>query len=251
MSFSLSLKDYLDATFLTTAKQIGCSKEDITQKNIDFVIEIIPFQVKALIIRPNMLDVIKPILIEKKSQTLLGTVIDFPNGDRGLKYKLKKAKKAIENGADELDFVCNYKDFKNKNTLEFIDEIVECTKYVLEEKKTIKWIIETAALTSKEIVQICAIIKNTLVSKFKENQLEFIFMKSSTGYFKTKNKQPNGATFETITMMLENASPLKIKASGGIKTQEDAVKYLKMGVSRLGTSAALDLVNNHTNKDIY
>jgi deoxyribose-phosphate aldolase len=247
MSNSKQLNKYIDATFLATSKQLNCSKDDIIKKNVEFVNEVLPYHVKALMIRPNMLKYIKPILIETQSKTLLGTVIDFPKGNKGLEYKLKKAKKAIEEGADELDFVCNYKEFQYNKSIEFIKEIIECTKFVLEHKKTIKWIIETAALSSKEIVQITALIKNTLVPIIKENQFEFIFVKSSTGYFKTKNNLPNGATRESITLMIENASPIQVKASGGIKNQEDAINYIKMGVSRIGTSATTSILNNQNN----
>lgn len=248
---SILLKDYIDATFLSTSKQLKCKKEELIQKNIDFTLEIIPYNVKALMIRPNMLKYIKPILLEKKSLTLLGTVIDFPKGNKGLEYKLKKAKKAIENGADELDFVVDYKGFQKNNISDFLEEIVVCTKFVLENKKTIKWIIETAALKPNEIVRITALIKNTLVSKFKENQFEFIFIKSSTGYYQTKNNKPSGATLEAITLMLENVTPLKVKASGGIKTKEIALKYIKMGVSRIGTSSTIFLLNNKEIENNY
>lgn len=252
MNNSKQLNDYIDATFLSTSKQLNCSKEEIIKKNIDFVNEIIPCQVKALMIRPNMLKYIKPILIEAQSKTLLGTVIDFPKGNKGLKYKLKKAKKAIEEGADELDFVCNYKEFQHNKSIEFTKEIIVCTKFVLEHKKTIKWIIETAALSSKEIVQITALIKNTLIPIIKENQFEFVFVKSSTGYFKTKNNLPNGATHESITLMLENATPLKVKASGGIKNQKDALKFIKMGVARIGTSSTISILSDkNINSDSY
>lgn len=244
MNNSKQLKDYIDATFLATSKQLNCSKEEIIKKNIDFVKEVLLYDVKALMIRPNMLKHIQPILVENKSKTLLGTVIDFPKGNKGLAYKLKKAKKVIKEGADELDFVCNYKEFKSNKPIDFINEIVECTKFVLEHKKTVKWIIETAALSPREIVKITALIKNTLIPIVKENQFEFIFIKSSTGYFKTKNNFSSGATHESITLMLENASPLQVKASGGIKTQEDAINYIKMDVARIGTSATVSILNN-------
>jgi deoxyribose-phosphate aldolase len=247
MKMTTRLNDYIDATYLITSKKINCSKEELIKKNIEFVNDILPYQVKAIILRPNMLKFIKPILIKSKSKSLLGTVIDFPKGSKGLEYKLRKAQKAIDDGADELDFVCNYKKFQNNYLPEFIKEIIECTKLVLNNKKTIKWIIETAALSSKEIVKITALIKNTIVSIFKEDQLEYVFVKSSTGYFKTKDNLPNGATLESITLMLENAYPLKIKASGGIKKQEDALRYIKMGVSRIGTSSVLSILNNQSN----
>lgn len=246
------LNEYIDATFLATSKQLNCNKEELINKNVEFVNEVLPYQVKALIIRSNMLKYIKPILIETQSKTLLGTVIDFPKGIKDLEYKLRKAQKAIDEGADELDFVCNYNEFLSKNYEKFIKEIVECTKFVLDHKKTIKWIIESAALSSKEIIKITALIKNILIPIINENQFNFIFIKSSTGYFITKNNLPNGATHESITLMLENASPLKVKASGGIKSQEDVIRFIKMGVTRIGTSSTISiLTNKNINSDKY
>ena len=138
MNGTKQLNSFIDATYLITSKKINCTKEELIKKNIQFVNEVLPYQVKAIILRPNMLKYIKPILIHSKSKSLLGTVIDFPRGNKGLKYKLRKAQKAIDDGADELDFVCNYKKFQNDEIPEFIKEIIECTKFVLDKKKTIK-----------------------------------------------------------------------------------------------------------------
>ena len=65
-----------------------------------------------------------------------------------------------------------------------------------------------------------------------------VFVKSSTGFYKTENNEPNGATIPTIKMMLENASPLPVKAAGGVRTYEEAVAMIDLGVKRIGTSGA-------------
>ena len=82
------------------------------------------------------------------------------------------------------------------------------------------------------------------MSHFKESDYQTIFIKSSTGFFKTENNLPNGATFESIIIMLENGSPLSIKASGGIKSYDEALTMIRLGVKRIGTSSAKAIANN-------
>ena len=81
-------------------------------------------------------------------------------------------------------------------------------------------------------------IKNVVISNFKEDVYPNVFVKSSTGFYKTKNNLPNGATLPSIIMMLENASPLPIKAAGGVRNQEEAINLIRLGVKRIGTSSA-------------
>jgi deoxyribose-phosphate aldolase len=82
------------------------------------------------------------------------------------------------------------------------------------------------------------LIKNVVISNFKEDTYPSVFVKSSTGFYKTKDNLPNGATLPSIIMMLENASPLPIKAAGGVRNLEEAINLIRLGVKRIGTSAA-------------
>ena len=96
-----------------------------------------------------------------------------------------------------------------------------------------------------------ALIKNVVISNFKEECYNSVFVKSSTGFYGTKNNLPNGATIPTIIMMLENASPLPVKAAGGIKTYEEAIQMIQLGVKRIGTSAAKSIANGLTFESDY
>jgi deoxyribose-phosphate aldolase len=91
-------------------------------------------------------------------------------------------------------------------------------------------------------VQISALIKNIVISNFKEEHYNSIFVKSSTGFYKADSGLPNGATIPAIVMMLENASPLPIKAAGGVRNYDEAMQMLQLGVKRIGTSAAKAIV---------
>ena len=82
------------------------------------------------------------------------------------------------------------------------------------------------------------LIKNIVISNFQEVNFSSVFVKSSTGFYKTANNLPNGATIPSIILMLENATPLPVKAAGGVRTFEEAVEMVKLGVKRIGTSGA-------------
>jgi deoxyribose-phosphate aldolase len=246
----MNVKPYLDSTYLKTASQAGLSEAENTIVVKNAIEEAIVEGFKLIMIRPEYVNMAKTMIVDAESKLLIGTVIDFPEGSSSLESKIKEAEEAIKNGADELDFVCNYEAFKDGYTALIKQEVLIGTQIGLAKNKTIKWIIETAALRDKEIIQISALIKNVVLSNFKEDEYNSVFVKSSTGFYKTENDLPNGATIPVILMMLENASPLPIKAAGGVRSYEDAVEMIHLGVKRIGTSAAKKIADggNTTNQ---
>ena len=106
-------------------------------------------------------------------------------------------------------------------------------------------------LGEKEIIQLSSLIKNVIVSNFEEAQFSKVYVKSSTGFYKTENNLPNGATVPAIKIMLENASPLPVKAAGGVRTYEEAVAMIQLGVKRIGTSGAKRIANVQKRNDEY
>ena len=247
----MNIKQYLDSTYLKTAEQAGISEE----KNIlvvkGFIQEAVEENFKLIMIRPNVVSLAKKMITEANSIVQIGTVIDFPEGKSSLEDKLKEAAQAVQDGADDLDFVCNYEAFKNGEIEVVKEEILKCTQFGLSHNKVVKWIIEVAALTEKEIIQLSSLIKNVVVSNFEQELFPQVFVKSSTGFYKTDNDLPNGATIPAITMMLENASPLPVKAAGGVRTYEEAVAMIQLGVKRIGTSGAKMIVNGQKSNDEY
>ena len=202
-------------------------------------------------IRPDMVCFAKKMITEANSTLQIGTVIDFPQGKSSLEEKLAEAIQAIQDGADDLDFVCNYEAFKNGNVDLVKEEILTCTQLGLANKKVVKWIIEIAALNDKQIIQLSSLIKNVIVSNFEQELFPKVFVKSSTWFYKTENNLPNGATIPAITMMLENASPLPVKAAGGVRTYEEAVAMVQLGVKRIGTSGAKMIANGQKSNNEY
>jgi deoxyribose-phosphate aldolase len=100
-------------------------------------------------------------------------------------------------------------------------------------------------------VQLTALIKNVILTHFKEDCYANVFVKSSTGFYKTESGAPNGATVSTITLMLENATPLPVKAAGGVRNYEEALKMIQLGVKRIGTSAAKAIIQGQTSNENY
>ncbi|KUJ60279.1 2-deoxyribose-5-phosphate aldolase [Flavobacteriaceae bacterium CRH] len=246
----MNVKQYLDSTYLKTASQAGLSEVENNVVVTNAISEAIAEGFKLIMIRPEHVALAKKMIVQANSTLLIGTVIDFPEGKSDIESKIKEATEAIENGADDLDFVCNYNAFKNGEIDVVKHEVLLGTQIGLSNNKTVKWIIEVAALTDKEIIQLSALIKNIVMSNFKEENYASVFVKSSTGFFKTENDLPNGATIPTIIMMLENASPLPIKAAGGVRTYDEAIEMIRLGVKRIGTSAAKTIANggNTTNQ---
>lgn len=245
----MKINQYLDSTYLKTAALAGISEKENTAIVQSYVQEAIEESFKLIMIRPEHVKMAHELIVASNSKVLVGTVIDFPNGNSTLEAKLLEAKETIANQADELDFVLNYEAFKNGETALVKQEIIACTSVALHHKKAVKFIIEVAALSHKEIIQLCVLIKNAIFANFREENFSQIFVKSSTGFYQTENNLPNGATRETIILMLENASPLPIKAAGGVRNIEEAESMIHLGVKRIGTSAAKNIVNGSESKD--
>ncbi|MFV5700575.1 deoxyribose-phosphate aldolase [Flavobacterium sp. XS2P12] len=247
----MNIKQYLDSTYLKTASQAGLSEADTISVVKEFIQEGIDEHFKLIMIRPNMVSMAKKMIVDANSNLQIGTVIDFPEGKSSVSEKLSEAIQAIEDGADDLDFVCNYHAFKKGDVDLVKEEILKCTLLGLENNKVVKWIIEVAALDDKQIIQLSALIKNSVISNFKEELYQSVFVKSSTGFYKTENNLPNGATIHSIIIMLENASPLPVKAAGGVRTYEEAVEMIRLGVKRIGSSGAKAIANGQNSQTDY
>ena len=247
----MNIKSYLDSTYLKTAKQAKISEKENTVLVQNFVQETIDEKFKLVMIRPDKVALAKKLIIAQDSKVLVGTVIGFPEGTYTIEEKLTEAQQAIKDGADELDFVINFEAFKLGEINIVKNEVLRGTQFALQNNKTIKWIIEIAALNGAQIIQLTSLIKNVVAANFKEKEFENVFVKSSTGFYETLDGSPNGATFPAIIAMLENAFPLPVKASGGIKTKEDALEMIKLGVKRIGTSSAKAISEGVETSDNY
>lgn len=149
------------------------------------------------------------------------TVIGFPLGYSVVEAKIAEAKKAIEDGANEIDMVINICDVKNGDFDKVFDEIKAIRKAT--EGKVLKVIIETCYLTDDEKIKLCKIVTDAKAD----------YIKTSTGF------GTNGATIEDIKLFKANiGSDVKMKAAGGIRTKEAMEEYLNEGCDRIGSSSA-------------
>jgi deoxyribose-phosphate aldolase len=162
-----------------------------------------------------------------KDKILLVTVAGFPLGYNMTETKLDEIKTAIDNGADEIDVVWNISSFKTGIPWTKI-EIAKCSKLVHDHQKILKVIIETAYLADAEIIEACKLCADAGAD----------FVKTSTGF------APSGAKIEHVKLMRESVpSEVGIKASGGIKTREQAIQLIEAGANRLGTSSGISIIN--------
>ena len=247
----MNIKHYLDSTYLKTAVQANLSEKENTQVVVNCIQEAIDNDFKLIMIRPDKVALAKKMIQEANSKVTIGTVIDFPFGNGTIEEKLAEAKQAIKNGADDLDFVLDYEAFKRGEVDAVKEQVLQGTKLGLAHNKIVKWIIEVAALDNHQIVQLSTLIKNVVIANFAEKEYDKVFVKSSTGFYKTPEGVPNGATVATIKLMLENSFPLLVKAAGGVRTYEEAVEMVQLGVKRIGTSAAKAIATGEISNSDY
>jgi deoxyribose-phosphate aldolase len=156
------------------------------------------------------------------------TVAGFPLGYSMTETKLEEIKRALDNGVDEIDVVWNISSFKTGIPWTKI-EIAKCGKLIHDQHKILKVIIETAYLSDSEIEQACKLCADAGAD----------FVKTSTGF------APSGANQDHIRIM-KNVLPTSvgIKASGGIKTKQQAEGLIAAGASRIGTSSGVTIITS-------
>ncbi len=160
------------------------------------------------------------------------TVVGFPNGYTTTASKLFETEDALEDGAEEIDMVINLGWVKDGLWDLIEDEISQLRD--LCDSAILKVIVETSELTKQEKIHLCEIVGNAGAD----------FIKTSTGF------ASGGATAEDIQLMKAHVDPdLAIKASGGIRTLEDAALFMELGASRLGASAIVRLARPLMQKD--
>ena len=211
----MKLNKYIDHTLL----KADATKEQITKlcneaKQYDFA---------SVCVNTCYVPLCKELL--KDSDVKVCTVVGFPLGAMDSKSKAYEAKTAVLNGAEEVDMVINIGALKDKDykyVTNDIKEIVEASKPAI-----VKVIIETCLLTDEEKIAAC---KCALEAKAA-------FVKTSTGF------STNGATLEDVKLMKETVKDnCKVKAAGGIRTYEDAIKMIEAGANRLGCSAGIKIM---------
>lgn len=162
----------------------------------------------------------------KGSSVRICSVSGFPLGANKPEVKAKEAETAIKEGADEIDMVANIGALKSGD-FKLVEEDIKAVRSAIGKEKILKVIIETAVLTNEEKIKATQIIMACGAD----------FVKTSTGF-----GYP-GATVEDLKLLKKVVGDkIRIKASGGIRDYETALKLIEAGASRIGTSSGVKIV---------
>lgn len=187
--------------------------------------EAVEYQTASVCIPPCYIQRVKEAYGE---QINICTVVGFPLGYSVTEAKIAETKKALEDGASEIDMVINISDVKNGDYGAVEKEIAALKEVVGD--KILKVIIETCYLTEEEKIAMCKAVTAAGAD----------YIKTSTGFGTA------GATISDIRLFKENIGEhVKMKAAGGVKTVEDLEAFLQEGCDRIGTSSAVKLIQGH------
>lgn len=217
---TMNINEYIDHTIL---------KADASKAEVETLCqEAREHQFKSVCINPTWVSLAKEMLTD--TSVLICTVIGFPLGANHTDVKVYETKKALEDGADEIDMVINVAQLKAGNEEYVKNEIAEISKEVHQNNGILKVIIETSLLTDEEKIKACSIAKDAGAD----------FVKTSTGF------SSSGATVEDIKLMRKTVGEkMGVKASGGVRELDFAMELIGNGATRLGTSSGVKLVNKN------
>jgi deoxyribose-phosphate aldolase len=172
----------------------------------------------------------------KSSNVKVCTVIGFPLGATTTQIKFLEAEEAIKNGAEELDMVINVGKLKDSDYDFIFNDLKSIADLSKRHLCTSKVILETCLLTDEEKVVACLLAKEAGLN----------FVKTSTGFSK------NGATVHDVSLMkFVVGDKLQVKASGGIRSYEDAIAMVNAGATRLGASAGVKIIAGQKSESSY
>lgn len=161
--------------------------------------------------------------------TKVVTVVGFPLGANVTKIKETEARRALDDGAREIDMVIHLGALiagDRKSVRADIEAVARCA-HLARPPALLKVILETAALTDEQIILGCRCAA--------EGEADFV--KTSTGFHPA-----GGATFKHVKLLHRYAAPIRVKAAGGIRSADQALTMLEAGAARLGTSASVAIM---------
>lgn len=178
----------------------------------------------SVCVNPNYVSLASEILGD--SDVKIATVVGFPLGANTKEVKAYETRKAIEDGAHEIDMVINIGALKSKDFSK-VKEDIEAVVDAAGKEAIVKVIIETCLLTDEEKVKACELAMEAGAH----------FVKTSTGF------STGGATVEDVKLMKSVVGDkMEIKASGGIRDYQKAMDMIEAGASRIGASASVHIV---------
>ena len=197
-------------------------KPEATKEQVKNVCEeALKYNFASVCINPGQVAFVASML--KGSKVKVCTVIGFPLGANTTRVKAIEASEAIKDGAEEVDMVINIGRLMDKD-YDYVKEDIKAVVEAAKGKALTKVIIESCLLTDEEKVTACKLAKEAGAD----------FVKTSTGFSK------GGATYEDIKLMRETVgSEMGVKASGGVRSNKDALSMIEAGATRIGASASI------------
>lgn len=218
------MHQYIDHTLLKPDAQI--------HQIVKLCQEALLYNFASVCLHPQFVGLASELLKGKNPKVC--TVIGFPLGQNTTETKVFETQNAIMHGADEIDMVINISWLKDK-CFEKIEEEIKKIKDAIQ-GHILKVIVEISLLNDKELAKISQIVSASGAD----------FIKTSTGF------GAHGATIEAVKIMKAHiSSQTQIKASGGIRDLETAKEYIKLGVTRLGTSSGVEIVEGKKSNKTY
>lgn len=195
--------------------------------------EALEYNFASVCINPANIELAAALL--KGSEVKVCTVIGFPLGANTKEVKAFETKDSIEKGAHEVDMVINIGKLKDKD-YDYVKEDIKAVVNAAKGKAITKVIIESCLLTEEEKVMACKLAKEAGAD----------FVKTSTGF------SIGGATPEDIKLMRQTVgSELGVKASGGVRSLEDAIAVIENGATRIGASASIAICEGKKSTSTY
>jgi deoxyribose-phosphate aldolase len=200
-------------------------KPDATRADIEKICaEAAQFGFASVCVNPVWVPHCRDLL--KGSCARVCTVIGFPSGAHAPDVKAYEARRAVEQGAEEVDMVINIGALKSKD-FALVEQDIRGVVQAAQPNALVKVILETSLLTREEKIMGCSLAKAAGAD----------FVKTSTGF------AGGGATVEDIHLMRETVGPeMGVKASGGVRTKEEAEAMVAAGATRIGASAGVKIV---------
>jgi len=178
------------------------------------------YEVASVCVRPA--DVERAAALLQNTEVAVGTVVGFPHGSSATATKVAEARRAIADGATELDMVINIGALKSGRDEDVRDDIAAVVEVAHQAGAIVKVIFENAYLDSEEIVRACRAAEAAGAD----------FVKTSTGFAAT------GATHDDLRLMRESVSPhIQVKAAHGVRTLDALLEVMELGVTRIGATA--------------
>ncbi len=225
MNKKIDIAKYIDHTLL---------KPEATSQDIEKLVkEAMEYGFFGVCVNSSWVPFVKKLLQGVNNPPKVVSVVGFPLGAMATEPKACEAKWAVDNGADEIDMVIHIGKLKERD-FDYVRKDIE--EVVKKSGVPVKVIIEAGLLTDEEKVTVTKIIKESGAA----------FVKTSTGFL------AGGATIEDVKLLRETVGPeFGVKASGGIRDYEKALKMIEAGANRIGTSSGVAIVKGETGKEAY